>query len=203
MTHNRFLILQGEVESIAQMKPKGATDHEEGLLEYLEDIIGTNRYKKLIEEAAVDVERLGDERQVQMNRVKLVEKEKGALEVRLDLVHRVEYARLTVRLFASSFYRPGKRRPTPTSAISSSSSDCRTNCTNGMRTKPVPIDSCTRSRPPRRKRNSMPSLSGKRLTGSDTRPILPSMRARSSISRCVGTERILDHHVSVSEGCTR
>lgn len=81
MTHNRFLILQGEVESIAQMKPKGATEHEEGLLEYLEDIIGTNRYKKLIEEAAVDVERLGDERQVQMNRVKLVEKEKGALEV--------------------------------------------------------------------------------------------------------------------------
>ena len=82
MTHNRFLILQGEVESIAQMKPKGATEHEEGLLEYLEDIIGTNRYEKLIEEAAVDVERLGDERQVQMNRVKLVEKEKGALEVR-------------------------------------------------------------------------------------------------------------------------
>lgn len=82
LTHNRFLILQGEVESIAQMKPKGATEHEEGLLEYLEDIIGTNRYEKLIEEAAVDVERLGDERQVQMNRVKLVEKEKGALEVR-------------------------------------------------------------------------------------------------------------------------
>ncbi|BGP36912.1 Structural maintenance of chromosomes protein 4 [Rhodotorula kratochvilovae] len=82
LTHNRFLILQGEVESIAQMKPKGANDHEEGLLEYLEDIIGTARYKPLIEEAAVDVERLGDERQVQMNRVKLVEKEKSALEAR-------------------------------------------------------------------------------------------------------------------------
>ncbi|GAA6051274.1 hypothetical protein JCM3770_006790 [Rhodotorula araucariae] len=82
LTHNRFLILQGEVESIAQMKPKGANDHEEGLLEYLEDIIGTARYKPLIDEAAVDVERLGDERQVQMNRVKLVEKEKSALEAR-------------------------------------------------------------------------------------------------------------------------
>ncbi|GJN91827.1 hypothetical protein Rhopal_004850-T1 [Rhodotorula paludigena] len=82
LTHNRFLILQGEVESIAQMKPKGANDHEEGLLEYLEDIIGTARYKPLIDEAAVEVERLGDERQVQMNRVKLVEKEKGALEAR-------------------------------------------------------------------------------------------------------------------------
>ncbi|GAA5926838.1 hypothetical protein JCM3775_007053 [Rhodotorula graminis] len=82
LTHNRFLILQGEVESIAQMKPKGANDHEEGLLEYLEDIIGTARYKPLIEEAAGEVERLGDDRQVQMNRVKLVEKEKSSLETR-------------------------------------------------------------------------------------------------------------------------
>lgn len=64
------------------MKPKGSNDHEEGLLEYLEDIIGTARYKPLIEEAALEVERLGDDRQVQMNRVKLVEKEKSSLEVR-------------------------------------------------------------------------------------------------------------------------
>lgn len=34
---------QGEVESIAQMKPKGSNDQDEGLLEYLEDIIGTAR----------------------------------------------------------------------------------------------------------------------------------------------------------------
>jgi len=34
---------QGEVDSIAQMKPKGATEHDEGLLEYLEDIIGTSK----------------------------------------------------------------------------------------------------------------------------------------------------------------
>jgi hypothetical protein len=26
------------------MKPKGQTEHEDGLLEYLEDIIGSNRY---------------------------------------------------------------------------------------------------------------------------------------------------------------
>lgn len=39
-------------------------------------------YKPQIEEALVEVEKLGDERQSQMNRVKLVEKEKGALEVR-------------------------------------------------------------------------------------------------------------------------
>uniref|UniRef100_A0A3Q3WHB2 Structural maintenance of chromosomes protein n=1 Tax=Mola mola TaxID=94237 RepID=A0A3Q3WHB2_MOLML len=51
LDHNRFLILQGEVEQIAMMKPKGQTEHDEGMLEYLEDII-----------------------------VKLVEKEKNALE---------------------------------------------------------------------------------------------------------------------------
>ncbi|GAA5961890.1 hypothetical protein JCM3765_006425 [Sporobolomyces pararoseus] len=82
LTHNRFLILQGEVESIAQMKPKGANDSDEGLLEYLEDIIGTAQYKPQIEEALAEVEKLGDQRQSQMNRVKLVEKEKGALESR-------------------------------------------------------------------------------------------------------------------------
>ncbi|KDE07484.1 hypothetical protein MVLG_02159 [Microbotryum lychnidis-dioicae p1A1 Lamole] len=82
LDHKRFLILQGEVESIAQMKPKGATEHDEGLLEYLEDIIGTSKYKPEIEAANVEVERLNDARGIQLNRVKLVEREKGALESR-------------------------------------------------------------------------------------------------------------------------
>ena len=43
LDHNRFLILQGEVESIALMKSKGTTPHEEGMLEFLEDIIGSSR----------------------------------------------------------------------------------------------------------------------------------------------------------------
>ncbi len=33
--------LQGEVEQISLMKPKAASPHETGLLEYLEDIVGT------------------------------------------------------------------------------------------------------------------------------------------------------------------
>lgn len=49
LDHHRFLILQGEVESIALMKPKATTEHEQGLLEYLEDMIGTYQYKPLIE----------------------------------------------------------------------------------------------------------------------------------------------------------
>lgn len=44
MEHNRFLILQGQVEQIATMKSKGENEHETGVLEYLEDIIGTSRY---------------------------------------------------------------------------------------------------------------------------------------------------------------
>ena len=40
LDHNRFLILQGEVENISLMKPKALTEHDTGMLEFLEDIIG-------------------------------------------------------------------------------------------------------------------------------------------------------------------
>lgn len=53
LDNNRFLILQGEVEQIAMMKPKGATEHEHGLLEYLEDIIGSNRFVEKIDEVSI------------------------------------------------------------------------------------------------------------------------------------------------------
>ncbi|THV05398.1 RecF/RecN/SMC protein [Dendrothele bispora CBS 962.96] len=79
LDHKRFLILQGEVESIAQMKPKG-TEHDEGLLEYLEDIIGTSKYKEPIDQAMVKMEELQEERGDKLNRLRLVEKERNALE---------------------------------------------------------------------------------------------------------------------------
>ncbi|KAG7451885.1 uncharacterized protein BT62DRAFT_1071090 [Guyanagaster necrorhizus] len=79
LDHNRFLILQGEVESIAQMKPKG-TEHEEGLLEYLEDIIGTSKYKENIDEALQKVDELQEKRSDKMNRLRIVEKEKNSLD---------------------------------------------------------------------------------------------------------------------------
>ncbi len=44
LDHNRFLILQGEVEQIALMKPKAQGEHDTGMLEFLEDIIGSSRY---------------------------------------------------------------------------------------------------------------------------------------------------------------
>lgn len=56
LDHKRFLILQGEVEQIAQMKPKAEGDNDDGLLEYLEDIIGTAKYKEEIEKNVSELE---------------------------------------------------------------------------------------------------------------------------------------------------
>uniref|UniRef100_A0A8C5PS35 Structural maintenance of chromosomes protein n=1 Tax=Leptobrachium leishanense TaxID=445787 RepID=A0A8C5PS35_9ANUR len=80
LDHNRFLILQGEVEQIAMMKPKGQTEHDEGMLEYLEDIIGSERLKEPIQILCRRVELLNEQRGEKLNRVKMVEKEKDALE---------------------------------------------------------------------------------------------------------------------------
>uniref|UniRef100_A0AAQ5XCJ2 Structural maintenance of chromosomes protein n=1 Tax=Amphiprion ocellaris TaxID=80972 RepID=A0AAQ5XCJ2_AMPOC len=80
LDHNRFLILQGEVEQIAMMKPKGQTEHDEGMLEYLEDIIGSCRLKEPIQTLARRIEILNEQRGEKLNRVKLVEREKNALE---------------------------------------------------------------------------------------------------------------------------
>lgn len=84
LDHKRFLILQGEVESIAQMKPKALTEHDDGLLEYLEDIIGTSKYKTPIEESAAEVDLLNETCMEKNNRVQHVEKEKSSLEEKKD-----------------------------------------------------------------------------------------------------------------------
>lgn len=63
------------------MKPKAKDDHDEGLLEYLEDIVGTTKYKDAIEKSNQELDRLNDERTEKLNRVKYVEKEKNSLEV--------------------------------------------------------------------------------------------------------------------------
>merc|ERR1712156_86121 len=44
LDHNRFLILQGEVEQIAMMKPIGQSENDTGMLEFLEDIVGSSRF---------------------------------------------------------------------------------------------------------------------------------------------------------------
>ena len=80
LEHNRFLILQGEVEQIAMMKPIGDGQHEEGLLEYLEDLIGSNQFIDSITEKTKEFNELSDQRNEHIHRVKQAEKEKDALE---------------------------------------------------------------------------------------------------------------------------
>lgn len=84
LDNNRFLILQGEVEMISMMPPKGKTEHDEGLLEYLEDIIGSNKFVEETNLAAEKVELLTGQRSEKLNRVKASEKEKDALESAKD-----------------------------------------------------------------------------------------------------------------------
>lgn len=53
---------KGEVEQIAMMKPKGQTEHDEGMLEYLEDLIGSARLKEPIHSLCRRVELLNERR---------------------------------------------------------------------------------------------------------------------------------------------
>lgn len=64
---------QGEVEQIAMMKPKGQTEHDEGMLEYLEDIIGSCRLKEPISILCRRVELLNEQRgeKVQLYRLNM------------------------------------------------------------------------------------------------------------------------------------
>lgn len=80
LDHKRFLILQGEVESIAQMKAKAENENDDGLLEYLEDIIGTSSYKKSIEESNTKLEELNEDCIAKSSRLDIVRKEIGGLE---------------------------------------------------------------------------------------------------------------------------
>lgn len=80
LDNNRFLILQGEVEQISLMKPKAQGPHDEGFLEYFEDIIGTNKYVEKIEESSKQLEALNEKRSGVVQMVKLAEKERDSLE---------------------------------------------------------------------------------------------------------------------------
>lgn len=72
LDHKRFLILQGEVESIAMMKPKAENEHDDGLLEYLEDIIGTADYKPQLVTFESEIESLQLEYEAAMERAEHV-----------------------------------------------------------------------------------------------------------------------------------
>ena len=80
LEHNRFLILQGEVEQIALMRPKGEREGEEGFLEYLDDLIGTNRYMDQISVSAASVDEHQDKRMGALEQMYRLGKDKDLLE---------------------------------------------------------------------------------------------------------------------------
>eukprot|EP00762_Andalucia_godoyi_P007886 ANDGO_01241.mRNA.1 Structural maintenance of chromosomes protein 4 len=102
LDHNRFLILQGEVESIAMMKPRRAENNEnseDGLLEWLEDMIGSVRFRQPIEEKSTTLEGLNERRTGAVNRMKISEKEKSDVEAsKLEAEEYLFHERQALRL---------------------------------------------------------------------------------------------------------
>jgi structural maintenance of chromosome 4 len=62
------------------MKPKADNENESGMLEFLEDIIGSTRLKEPLNQLSHKVEEMNEIRSEKMNRVKVVEKELKSLE---------------------------------------------------------------------------------------------------------------------------
>lgn len=85
LEHNRFLILQGEVEQISLMKPMAQNQNEVGLLEYLEDIIGSNKYVEEIAELEAAAEAENDGRIEKTNRVKAAQAQLSSLEAEKEV----------------------------------------------------------------------------------------------------------------------
>ncbi|GFS60645.1 structural maintenance of chromosomes protein 4 [Nephila pilipes] len=93
---NRFMILQGEIELISMMKPKAASDQETGMLEYIEDIIGSNRFIKPIAHFDIKAEEANERRIEKLNQLKIVEKERADAEK--PRAKALEYLRLVNKL---------------------------------------------------------------------------------------------------------
>jgi len=103
LNNNRFLILQGEVESIAMMDPKGTPNGAPGLLEFLEELIGSNRHVVAIAAAESQHEEQMEARKSKLERVKMTERQKddvegSMVEAKELLSKRVELAQGQARL---------------------------------------------------------------------------------------------------------
>ncbi|XP_044009833.1 structural maintenance of chromosomes protein 4-like [Aphidius gifuensis] len=92
LDHNRFLILQGEVEQISMMKPKSQNGQDTGMLEFLEDIIGTTRYKIPLEKLMEKIDYLNEKVCEKQNRLNIVEKERENLREPMQVA--VDYLKL-------------------------------------------------------------------------------------------------------------
>ena len=131
LDHKRFLILQGEVENIAQMKPKAEKESDDGLLEYLEDIIGTANYKPLIEERMTQIENLNEICLEKENRFEIVDREKNSLEsgkeTALEFLDKEkQLTLLKSKLFQFKLFQNNSKLASTLEKISSSNEDLET-----------------------------------------------------------------------------
>ena len=55
------------------MKPKSNDSNDPGLLEYLEDIVGSNKYKEQIDQFEIELDRSTDQKKEKLERVKISE----------------------------------------------------------------------------------------------------------------------------------
>jgi len=53
---------KGEVEHIALLRPKAQNENDDGMLEFLEDIIGSSQFKEPIEQLSKQVDELNEAR---------------------------------------------------------------------------------------------------------------------------------------------
>lgn len=77
--NNRFLILQGEVRNISLMKPMATNQNQIGFLEYIEEIIGSNKYIQDIKEVEADLAAKNEERDQLAKRLNVSQNEVEAL----------------------------------------------------------------------------------------------------------------------------
>uniref|UniRef100_A0A0K0EN19 Structural maintenance of chromosomes protein n=1 Tax=Strongyloides stercoralis TaxID=6248 RepID=A0A0K0EN19_STRER len=80
LDHDRFLILQGEVESISLLKPKAEKEEEDSLLSLLDDIIGTSRFQKPLERINEAISQIQFKVSTMNSRVRDCEKVKSLLD---------------------------------------------------------------------------------------------------------------------------
>ncbi|XP_057325387.1 structural maintenance of chromosomes protein 4-like [Microplitis mediator] len=105
LDHSRFLILQGEVEQIALMKPKAANENETGMLEFLDSIIGTDRFKIPLEKLTDKLEDLSERFTERERRMRLVEEERNSLRTPMqEAVNYLERENVIIKL-KNKFYQ--------------------------------------------------------------------------------------------------
>ena len=87
LDRKRFIIKQGEVRSISRMKPKGGQNNV-GLLEYLEDIVGSNKFIEPIGVCEEELKAINEERDIKADRRSAAQKERDALQDAKDQAER-------------------------------------------------------------------------------------------------------------------